>query len=681
MTKLIALILAALTVAALTVAALTLAPPVLASEVAVSSLDLTKAVQGHWTAAVNRSTVGDKNGSLPITLGGVTYASGIGARTRYKLVIDCHGTAKRFTAIVGVHDAGSKQYDNVVFYVEGDGKLLWKSPIMKAGDAPKSIDVDLTGVKKMTLWLRSGDVPGMGGSGPGEWANPTIAYDGAAPVTVDGTVPRKILTPPEPLTPRINGARVFGARPGNPFLFYVPVTGERPMNVTAKGLPQGLHLDPATGIITGTTPAAGTYPVKLTATNAKGSASRELKIVAGDALALTPPMGFNSWNGYNRSITQAIMSTQAEAMASSGLRDHGFTYVNVDEFWEVQNKADWDPRLHGVERDPVTGRINSNQRFPDMKGFADECHALGLKAGLYSSPGPTACGGCVGSWQHEKEDAERFAEWGFDYLKYDFCSYDHVVKNDGTKEYAMKPYAVMDQDLRAQKRDIVFSMCQYGMADVWTWASKVHGNSWRTTSDIGGSWGSMAGIGFKQGGHEPYVKPGCWNDPDMMTVGFMGYDWTGLDDDEQYTEVSLWSLLDAPLILGNDLTKIDAFTHNLLCNDEVIEVNQDPLGRMARCIATRGDTKVYEKEMSDGSLAVGLFNLGDETVPVSATWSELKLKGPRMVRDLWRQKNLGRFAAGFSADVPRHGSLLIRVSPVKSARRGPHGRRILRRTG
>ena len=657
MTKLVALMLVALT----------LASTVLANEIAVSSLDLTKAVQGSWKAAVNRSTIEGKNGPLPITLGGVTYAKGIGARTKSRLVIDCHGTAKRFTAIVGVHDAGSKQYDNVTFYVEGDGKLLWKSPIMKVGVPPKAIDVDLTGVRKMVLWLRNGDVPEMGGSGPGEWANPTITYDGEAPVTVDGVIPRKILTPPEPLAPRINGARVFGARPGNPFLFYVPVTGERPMKVTSKGLPKGLHLSSDTGIITGTTPPEGTYAVNLTAANAKGSASRKLIIVAGETLALTPPMGFNSWNGYNRNITQAIMSAQAQAMASSGLRDHGYMYVNIDEFWEVQNKADWDTRLHGVERDPVTRRINSNQRFPDMKGFAEECHKLGLKAGLYSSPGPTACGGCVGSWQHEKEDAERFAEWGFDYLKYDWCSYGNVsTGNDkNEKERAKKPYAVMDEHLRAQKRDIVFSMCQYGMANVWEWASEVHGNTWRTTNDIGGSWGSMSDIGFKQSGHEPYVKPGCWNDPDMMTVGFEGYQWTDLDDDEQYTEVTLWCILAAPLILGNDLTKIDDFTHSLLCNDEVIEVNQDPLGRMARCIATRGETRIYAKEMSDGSMAVGFFNLGDETVPVSTSWNELKLIGPRRVRDLWRQKDLGRYADGFSADIPRHGCILIRVSSAK----------------
>lgn len=643
---------------------LILASAASAGEIAVASLDLTKAVQGNWKAQTNKSTVGDKNGPKLITLGGVTNTSGIGARTKYRLVIDCHGTAKRFTAIVGVHDAGSKQYDNVVFYVEGDGKLLSKSPIMKVGDTPQKIDVDLSGVQQLVLWLRNGDLPGMGGDGPGDWANPTITYDGEAPVTVDGTIPRKILTPPEPLTPRINGARVFGARPGNPFLFYVPVTGERPIKVTAQGLPKGLNLDSGTGIITGTTPTAGTYVVKLTATNTKGSASREFKIVAGETLALTPPMGFNSWNQYNRRVTQAIMSTQAQAMASSGLRDHGYMYVNIDDFWEVQNKADWDPKLHGVERDPATGKINSNARFPDMKGFADECHKLGLKAGLYSTPGPTTCGGCVGSWQHERQDAERFAEWGFDYLKYDWCSYNHVVqKGDSSdKEYAMKPYAVMDEHLRAQKRDIVYSLCQYGMANVWEWASEVHGNTWRTTGDIGGSWGSMSRFGFQQGGHEPYVKPGCWNDPDMMTVGYMGH-YSPLDDDEQYTEMSLWCLLAAPLLLGCDLTRIDEFTHNLLCNDEVLEVNQDPLGRMASCIATRGETKVYAKEMEDGSLAVGLFNLGDETVPVSTTWSELKLTGPQTVRDLWRQKDLGKHADGFSADIPRHGCMVIRVFP------------------
>lgn len=643
--------------------ALLLSPlPVLhAAEIAVSSLDLSKAMNSTgYKAAANSSNVGK-----PITLGGVSYTNGLGSHSKFRLAIDCYGMAKRFTATVGINDAGSKQYDNVVFRVEGDGKKLWMSPVMKVGDAPLPIDVALTGVKQLVLWLRCGELPGGGADGPGDWANASITYEGEAPVAVDSVPPRKILTPPEALTPRINGARVYGARPGNPFLFYVPVSGDRPLKVTAKGLPKGLSLDTETGIITGTTPAAGTYQVKLTATNARGSATRELQIVAGETLALTPPMGFNSWNGFSRKVTQEIMLTQARAMASSGLRDHGYAYVNIDDFWEVQNKADWDVKLHGAERDEQ-GRINSNARFPDMPGLTAAIHKLGLKAGIYSTPGPTTCGGCVGSWQHEEKDAQRFADWGFDYLKYDWCSYNTVVQGKyEDKQYAMKPYAQMGELLRKQKRDIVYSLCQYGMANVWEWASEVGGNTWRTTNDIGDSWNSMAGIGFKQGGHEAFVKPGCWNDPDMMVAGNMGYRNTNLDDDEQYTHVSLWSLLAAPLLLGCDMTQIDEFTRNVLCNDEVIEVNQDPLGRMARCIATRDETKVYAKEMADGSVTVGLFNLGEETVPVSTTWSELKLKGPQQVRDLWRQRSLGKQADGFAADVPRHGVMLIRLSLPK----------------
>lgn len=649
------------------VAAVTLASALSAREIAVSSLDLTKATQHKvlvgekWKTMPNKSAVK----GLPITLGGIVYTNGFGSHTKYRLAIDCRGTAKRFTAIVGVNDAGSVQYDNVVFYVEGDGKLLWKSPVMKVGDTPAPVDMDLTGVKQLVLWLRNGDLPGRGGDGPGDWANATITYEGEAPVAVDSTIPRKILTPAEVSTPRINGARVFGARPGNPFLFYVPVTGERPMKVTAKDLPKGLSLDESRGIITGTTPAAGTYKVKLTATNAKGSATRELSIVAGDTLALTPPMGFNSWNQFSRRVTQAIMSQQAQAMASTGLRDHGYMYVNIDDFWEVQNSHK-DETLHGVERDPVTGRINSNPRFPDMKGFTDECHELGLKAGLYSSPGPKTCGGCVGSYQYEKQDAERFAEWGFDYLKYDLCSYGQVVRREqgeSNDSYLSKPFAVMSKMLRQQKRDFVYSLSA-GMDNVWVWGSSVGANCWRTTGDISGNWGSMSTIGFNQGGHEPYVKPGYWNDTDMMTVGHMG-NYSPLDDDEQYTEMSLWCLLAAPLLLGCDLTKIDEFDYNLLCNDEVLEINQDPLGRMASCIVTKGETKVYAKEMEDGSMAVGLFNLGDETVPMSVTWADLKLKGTQTVRDLWHQKDLGKQAEGFTSDVPRHGVTLIRVFPVK----------------
>lgn len=630
-----------------------------ADEVAVSSLDLSLAANNSgWAPRANLSTSGK-----PITLNGTVFANGLGSHTKFRLVIDCHGTAKRFTAKVGVNDAANKQYASVVFRVEGDGKKLFMSPVMRPGDAPVLVDVDLSGIQHLVLLAWNGEGGGQADD-HADWADASIRYEDAAPLALASAEPRKLLTPPAPPTPRINGPRVIGARPGNPFLFCVPVTGERPMKVTTMGLPKGLGLDPATGIITGTTPAAGTYEVTLTATNARGRATRELSIVAGNILALTPPMGWNSWNCFASKVTREDILRQANAMATSGLRDHGYAYINIDDFWMPKNE-DTDPTLHGPERD-ANGRINSNARFPDMPGLTASIHKLGLKAGIYSSPGPKTCGGCISSWQHEKQDAERFAEWGFDYLKYDWCSYNQVVSgNYEDKAYAKKPYMVMGEHLRKQKRDIVFSMCQYGMAKVWEWGSEVGGNTWRTTNDIGDSWNSMSTIGFSQAGHEPFVKPGCWNDPDMMIAGWVWGRFTNLSDDEQYTHVTLWSLQAAPLLLGCDLTHVDEFTMNLLGNDEVIEVNQDPLGRMAGRIATRGDTQVWAKPMSDGSMAVGLFNLGDETVPVSITWNELKLTGTQQVRDLWRQKNIGTQADGFSVDIPRHGVMLIRLFPEK----------------
>ncbi|NBU73696.1 MAG: glycoside hydrolase family 27 protein [Planctomycetes bacterium] len=417
-------------------------------------------------------------------------------------------------------------------------------------------------------------------------------------------------------------------------------------------------------MISGTTPIVGTYKIRVTATNARGSTTRELRIVAGDTLSLTPPMGWNSWNCFASKVTRDDILRQANAMATSGLRDHGYAYINIDDFWMPKNE-DKDSTLHGPERD-AEGRINSNARFPDMPGLTASIHKFGLKAGIYSSPGPKTCGGCISSWQHEKQDAERFAEWGFDYLKYDWCSYNQVVSgNYEDKAYAKKPYMVMGEHLRQQKRDIVYSLCQYGMAKVWEWGGEVGGNTWRTTHDIGDSWNSMSKIGLSQAGHEPFVKPGCWNDPDMMIAGWVWGRFTNLSDDEQYTHVTLWTLQAAPLLLGCDLTHLDEFTLNLLGNDEVIEVNQDPLGRMAGRIAICGDTQVWAKAMSDGSMAVGLFNLGDETVPVSTTWNELKLKGPQRVRDVWRQQDIGIREDVFTTDIPRHGCVLIRVSSSK----------------
>jgi alpha-galactosidase len=235
----------------------------------------------------------------------------------------------------------------------------------------------------------------------------------------------------------------------------------------------------------------------------------------------------------------------------------------------------------------------------------------------------------------------------------------------------MKPYQVMEAALHKQDRDIVFSLCQYGMGNVWEWGAEVGGNCWRTTGDIGDSWSSMAGIGFNQNGHEKWAGPGHWNDPDMLILGKVGWGQlhpTHLTPNEQYTHISLWCLLSAPLLIGADMSQLDAFTYNLLANDEVLAVNQDAAGHQASRKAKYGDLEVWAKDMSDGSKAVGLFNRGPGAAEVTVRWTDVDLSGDCMVRDLWRQKDLGKFTDSFTANVPRHGVCLVRIWPVRYPR-------------
>ena len=375
------------------------------------------------------------------------------------------------------------------------------------------------------------------------------------------------------------------------------------------------------------------------------------------------------------------MRAAADALIKSGLQNHGWNYINIDDFWQTHRDSN-DPTLQGPARD-ASGRILPNPRFPDMKGLVDYVHSKGLKIGLYSSPGPWTCGGCVASFGHEIQDAQQYAEWGFDYLKYDWCSYSPELEakrgsatNLGVIQSwsasapkklteLMYPYAVMQAALAKADRDIVYSLCQYGMGDVWTWGAQVNGNCWRTTGDITDTWGSMAGIGFGQAGHEKFAGPGHWNDPDMLVVGKLGWGSlrpTRLTPNEQYTHISLWCLLTAPLLIGCDMTQLDDFTLSLLSNDEVLAVSQDSLGKQAGRVAKNGDLEIWAKDMADGSKAVGLFNRSEAETDVEVKWPDLGLTGKHGVRDLWRQKDLGNFSDGFKTSVPRHGVVLIRVS-------------------
>jgi len=300
-----------------------------------------------------------------------------------------------------------------------------------------------------------------------------------------------------------------------------------------------------------------------------------------------------------------------------------------------------------------------------MKGLCDYIHGLGLKAGIYIGPGPTTCQGLVASWQHELQDVQQFTEWGFDYLKYDWCGYSSVSGRESLEDL-QRPYILMRTVLDQVKRDIVYSICQYGWGNVWEWGAQVGGNCWRTTGDITDTWSSMA-RGFNEADHWKYSSPGHWNDPDMMVLGKVGWGPNLRDSrltaDEQYTHMSLWCLLCSPLLLGCPIEQLDEFTLSLLMNDEVLEVSQDPLGRQARRIVQDGDKEIWAKQMEDGSMAVGLFNKYDYAEQkVTVNFSDLNLGGRCTVRDLWRQKNLGTFSNKFTVTVPVHGVVLVRVT-------------------
>jgi alpha-galactosidase len=404
-------------------------------------------------------------------------------------------------------------------------------------------------------------------------------------------------------------------------------------------------------------------------------------------ICLTPAMGWNSWNCFGASVTGEKIRMAADAMVSSGLAHHGWTYINIDDFWEQNpGAAGSDPTLGGPGRDEQ-GNIVPNPRFPDMRGLVDHIHGLGLKAGIYSSPGPTTCGGCLGSWQHEELDARQYANWGVDYLKYDWCSYGDVAPPEtnsatgaqvaGGRKFSIAayqlPYVHMRAALDKVPRDIVFSFCQYGMGNVWEWGAEIGGNSWRTSDDITDNWRSLSGNGFRLGGHEKYLGPGHFDDPDMMVVGWVDVGSgrnlhpTRLTHDEQYTHVSLWCLLASPLLLGCDLTKLDDFTLSLLTDDEVLDVNQDSLACQASRVFRDESTRVevWAKPMEDGSKAVGLFNRGDVAAIVTTRWSDLGIAGRKTVRDLWRHRDAGTFEGEFHAAVPRHGVVLVRISPAK----------------
>jgi hypothetical protein len=459
-----------------------------------------------------------------------------------------------------------------------------------------------------------------------------------------------LLTPPTAASPRLNGAKVLGVHPGSPVIYRVAATGRAPLTLSVAGLPAGLSFDAVHGVITGKAPPAGDYPLTLTARNRLGAASRTLTLRVGDTLALTPPMGWNSWNAYGLGVDAAKVRAVAAALVDSGLADHGWTYVNIDDGWEAAART-------------ADGGIATNEKFPDMPALSAFLHERGLRFGIYSSPGPVTCGRFLGSLGAERRDADTYARWGVDYLKYDQCSYEQLLPAAPSVADYQAPYRLMQAALAAQPRDIVYNLCQYGLGDVWTWGASVGGNSWRTTGDIEDDWRSVAGIIDAQSQAAPFARPGHWNDPDMLVVGEVGWGGalhsTHLTPDEQYTHISLWALLAAPLLLGNELIHLDPFTRNLLVNDEVIAIDQDPKGSAATRAWAADGWEIWVRELADGRHAVGVVNRGDTVRDLTLADRVAALHPGVALRDAWRQRDLGPLATGFSARLPAHGVLLL----------------------
>jgi alpha-galactosidase len=364
-----------------------------------------------------------------------------------------------------------------------------------------------------------------------------------------------------------------------------------------------------------------------------------LRPVPTNGLAKTPPMGWNSWNLFAERVDDQTVRTMADAMVSSGMKDAGYIYVNIDDTWEGTRDAN--------------GILSANKKFPDMKALADYVHSKGLKLGIYSSPGPRTCGGYPASYGHEQQDARMFAAWGIDFLKYDWCSAGTIYKSDKLQPV----YQTMGDALYASGRPILFSLCEYGMGDVQKWGPEVGGNMWRTTGDIRDDWDSMMDNIHKQALTAPYAGPGHWNDPDMLEIG-NGH----MSDDEYRTHMSLWALTAAPLLAGNDIRTMSDTTRSILLNKEVIAVDQDPLGKQASP-AKNGNLETWIKPLQNGDVAVGVVNLGKASANATVKAADLGLTGSvHSARDLWAHKDVKFKNGQYSASVPAHGVLLLRVS-------------------
>lgn len=492
-----------------------------------------------------------------------------------------------------------------------------------------------------------------------------------------------ILTPKTSNTPRINGAEIFGVRPGSYFQFTVAATGERPMAFIAENLPEGLSIDEQTGIIKGKIKdlSPQNYDVKLTAKNSKGSATENLKIIVGEDITLTPPMGWSSWIATKKEVSQEKVMANAVNMKDRGLDQYGYHYVNIDDAWQGAARGG---EFNAIQPDLV--------KFPDIQGMSDTLHTMGFKFGIYSSPWITTYAKYIGGSSDNKEglwdeskiinmknmnvegraslvgkyrfddcDAKQWAAWGVDYMKYDW--------NPNDEESIVS----MAEALRNSGRDIAFSIsnsCPMALGDICRRYVQV----FRTNGDIRARWNSKRehiNLCDNWEHHNKWLydgfegSPGHTPDPDFLMVGLQKY---GSNDsltvDQLYHHVSSFYLWGAPLLLSCDLTKLDEFEESLITNVELIDINQDQLSKPGKRVYKENGIEILVKELANGDKAIGIFNFNDTETLATVDWSVVGLEGKQKLRDLWRQKDIGKYNNSFQTQVRPHGAIVVRASKL-----------------
>jgi alpha-galactosidase len=681
---------------------LTFAAPAVAEETfRLSLLDLTLAKQGYGKPQADRSVDGH-----PLTLRGETFEHGFGTHSPGLLLVSLHGKARRFLATVGIDDEAGAGRGSAEFQILADGvKLLWRSGIMHRGDAPKAVDLDVTGVQLLALRVTDG------GDGfeydHADWADARFIADVAPAATAIPAAGDVSIAPPasEP-APVIRPPFAVGVRPRTPLLWTVPATGDRPLSFTARHLPPGLKIDVHTGTLSGIVERAGDYTVEIGVKNRAGQSRRAIHVVVGDRLALTPPMGWNSYDFYGDRVTEEETLANARYLAQH-MQPVGWDTVVVDYRWydpDTAHHPDNGSPGQLLAMDGFGRLLPADSRFPSaangagFKPLADRIHAMGLRFGIHIMRGiprnaveanlpvqgsqfhaadaantQDLCPWCPDMYGVRGDTAagrayydslfRLYAEWGVDYVKMD----------DTSSPYHAREIEAVHDAIAKCGRSIVYSLSP-GETPVENGSHvAVHANLWRVSGDFWDNWNSLDHEFALAQRWQPFVAAGSWPDADMLPVGHLSQGGRPVGPDrksnlthaEQVTLLSLWALLPSPLMVGANLPDNDAWTLSLLTNPEVLAINQDASGAAAVRCSAESDGEIWAKRLADGTVAVGLFNKFDLPQQVAAAWSALRITGRWKARDCWQRKDLGPQEDRVAMVVPGHGAVLLLLSPAK----------------